>query len=78
MSGHNAKIEKIWKDIVEATNKFVEDNPETTFYSMQSDSDNVENIANSLIFKGVWLFQRVDGDLKLRKKIRKVMGYSYP
>ena len=78
MREHDLRIAKVWKKIVADTNKFVAKNPDVNFYSMTTEQHTPEHLANSLIFKGVWLFERIDDDTKLKKKIRKVMGYSYP
>ena len=78
MSKLMSQINKRWEKMVDITNRFVQKNEEMTFDSMTSDADNVEKIADDFIFKGVWLYQRVDGDDKLRTRIRKAMNYSYP
>lgn len=72
------RFEQLWKKIVEDTNKFKEKSEGVTFYSFQSDFDNPEKFADALIFGGVWLYQRIDEDKGLRKRIRKAMNFSYP
>ena len=83
MKDHENKFDKIWMDIVEDTNEYVKNNPETTTYSLQN---NVEKFIDQLCLSGAWIQDRINGKkgtpgLKgyrgsLTKKIRKALGYN--
>jgi len=83
MRKHDNAFGKVWIRMLRDTNKYCDSNPESTGYGMCS-SNNPLDIAEHLIFNGVWIIDRIEGvegkDSKksLRKKVRKVLGYTYP
>jgi len=83
MQKHDAAFSKLWMRMLDDTNAYVESNPESTGYKMTMDSNSPLDIAEHLIFNGVWILDRIEGlekgDKKsLRYKVRKVIGYTYP
>ena len=83
MQKHDITFTKVWKRMLQDTNTYIESNPTKTGYHMSGDENNPLDIAEHLIFNGIWIIDRIEGlqidDKKsLRYKIRKVLGYTYP
>lgn len=79
MTKYDKEFTKVWMKMADATNKFISENPEITMYSLQS----INNIADCLALSGAWLYDRIANKNPrdrgaMTKKIRKVLGYSYP
>ena len=84
MKAHEARFEKLWTKIVQDTNRFIVDNPNTGIITIQHTS--IEGFANSLCLSGVWIRDRIDKKSgipgnsnykgSLTKKIRKALGYT--
>jgi hypothetical protein len=80
MKAHEERFDKLWRKIVDDTNKCIEKNPETTMYSFQN---NIEHFSDNLCTYGAWIQDRINGKMpkdrgSLTKKIRKALGYTYP
>ena len=80
MKQHEATFDRLWEKIIVDTNKFVEKNPEKTFYSFKN---NIEKFTDSLCLSGAWIEDRINshGDAHPRgrtKKISRALGYSLP
>jgi len=82
MRKHDAAFNKIFMRMLKDTNAYAESNPTKTGYGMNSDSNNPLDVAEHLIFSGVWIIDRIEGNVNsnksLKKKVRKILGYSYP
>ena len=79
MKKHEERFDKLWRMIVEDTNRYIEKNPERTMYSFQN---NIEHFSDNLCKSGAWIQDRINGKYpkdrgSLTKKIRKALGYTY-
>ena len=79
MKQHEATMDRLWRKIVDDTNQFIKDNPETTMYSF---GNNIEKFSDDLCLKGAWIQDRINGKMprdrgSLTKKIRKALGFTY-
>jgi hypothetical protein len=80
MKAHEERFDKLWRKIVEDTNKYIEKNPERTMYEFQN---NIEHFSDYMCKSGAWIQDRINGKMpkdrgSLTKKIRKALGYTYP
>jgi hypothetical protein len=84
MKKHEQQFDKLWTKIVSDTNKFIQDNPETSMYSLQN---TIEKFADQLVLSGAWIPDRINGysgvpsgnkySKSLTKKVRKSLGYTF-
>lgn len=79
MKKHEESFDKLWMKIVNDTNDFIKDNPETTMYSLQ----HIEKFSDILCLSGAWVQDRINGKTplsrvkgSLTRKIRKILGYN--
>ena len=85
MNKHEESFNKIWRKIVDDTNAFIKENPETTMYSFGNNIAilyNIEKFSDSMCLSGAWIQDRINGKMptdrgSLTKKIRKALGYTY-
>jgi hypothetical protein len=84
MKKHEQQFEKLRTKIVADTNTFIQDNPETTMYSLQN---TIKKFADYLVLSGAWIPDRINGysrvpsgnkySKSLSKKVRKALGYTF-
>lgn len=80
MKKHEERFDKLWRMIVEDTNRYIEKNPTRSMYSF---SNNIEKFSDSMCKSGAWIVDRINGKYprdrgSLTKKIRKALGYTFP
>jgi|TARA_B110000444_G_scaffold259639_1_gene304019 hypothetical protein len=80
MKANEERFDKLWRKIVDDTNKYIEKNPEDSMYGFQN---NVLNFSDYMCKSGAWIQDRINGKMprdrgSLTKKIRKALGYTFP
>jgi len=81
MKQHEIEFELLWRKIVDDTNDFIKDNPDGKCTDVFT--NDVELFIDTLCLSGAWIQDRLNNKKprdrgSLRKKIRKVLGYTYP
>lgn len=81
MKEHQKTFNEFFDNVIRDVNEFHETNPEKTTYDLK----NTDNFCDSMIECGGWVKDRINDTLKTEKpkkslvrKLRKVLGYSYP
>lgn len=79
MKIHEEVFDLLWMEIVQDTNMFIRDNPDRDYNSLPQ----IEKFVDQLALSASWIHDRIKGiEYKGRrgstKKMRRILGYTYP
>jgi hypothetical protein len=80
MKVHEETFDKLWMEIVKDTNSFLANDPKM---AGNFSSNSIDKFTDQICLSGAWIQDRLNGykfghRRGLTKKIRRVLGYTYP